>query len=182
MQSVQLGRDYDSLQLLVTARPHERDPSSRKCTMLNPLANLNLRHGTGVAALSRNAAELATAEQGPAAEAQAADAVPAGAVQRDAGEQVEPTGGHVTVQVSASGITKGTPALEITVVGRDLHAPLIERVIELPMDIHSGRVTRQHNRVGVACVRATAAHAGHSMLLAYPQRHRRLLSFRLMDT
>jgi hypothetical protein len=51
------------------------------------------------------------------------------------------------VLVRAGGIVDGSQAdgsqwLDVSVRGRQLHAPLIERLLELPMDIHSGRVGR----------------------------------------
>ena len=51
------------------------------------------------------------------------------------------TGGRVRVRVTVKGLNlaRGHPGdLEATIWGEDLHAPLIERVIELPMDMYGG--------------------------------------------
>ena len=54
-QSVRLGACYDKLSVDLTARPHERHPSSAKCTMPSPHAHRHLRHVTGTAAMLTHA-------------------------------------------------------------------------------------------------------------------------------
>ena len=125
-----LGKDYDLLDITITADPHARDPASRKCTMPHPHANRHLRHVTGLAALSK--------PEG----AEAASSVRAGS---------KPSGGKLRVQIQAEGIATytvppaapgdRTPIMTVTVAGQDLHATLVERILELPMDIHEGRVS-----------------------------------------
>lgn len=145
LQSLTLGRDYDSLLLDITAQPQERHPSAAKCTMPSPHAHRHLRHLTGLAALREyEAAAAGDGQLQTIAAPSTADSVFAG----------KPCGGRVRVLVEARGITSGevpppgqpappgckVPTLDITVEGRDLHAPLVERLVELPMDINAGRV------------------------------------------
>ncbi len=56
-----------------------------------------------------------------------------------------PAGGRLELLVRADGILDGSQAdgsqwLDVHVSGRGLHAPLVERALELPMDIYAGRV------------------------------------------
>ena len=125
---VNLGRNYSTLALDIHALPRQRHPSEKKNTMPSPHANRNLRHVTGVAA-------LAAYNQGQPADAAAAAAASA----------AEPDGGKLRVRVRATDLQADTskglwPQLLISVAGQTLHAPLIERIVELPMDIHAGRV------------------------------------------
>lgn len=114
--------------------------------MPSPHAHRHLRHVTGRAAVRDS--EAAAAGDGH----QLATAAPGTA---DAAFAGTPSGGRVHVLVDARGITSGevpppgqptrpggkVPTLDITVQGRDLHAPLVERLVELPMDINAGRVS-----------------------------------------
>ena len=129
----------------IKAQPQERHPSAAKCTMPSPHAHRHLRHVTGLAALRDS-------EAAAAGDGQQATAAPGTA---DAAFANMPSGGRVRVLVDARGITSGevpppgqptppggkVPTLDITVEGRDLHAPLVERLVELPMDINAGRVS-----------------------------------------
>lgn len=86
----------------------------------------------------------------------AAAAPPGSALSPDEAYVGRPTGGRVRVRVDARHITSGAvpaagaapapgavvPSLDIRVRGEGLHAPIIERLIELPMDISAGRVRR----------------------------------------
>lgn len=133
-----IGREYDHLKLDLTAEPHERLARSKKCTMPSPFAHRHLRHLTGVEALTKAKARGLIAEEEPHV--------------RELDEyKSKPAGGKLRVQVIAKDISKGAPPkgslpntpcadMTITVTGKDLHAPLIERIIELPMDINAGRV------------------------------------------
>lgn len=117
--------------------------------MPSPHANRHLRHVTGLAALREH--EL----QQTAAQCNGQQQVIASTVTTDDAFAGKPGGGRVRVLVAARGITSGevpppgeptqpgvkVPTLDITVEGRDLHAPLIERLVELPMDISAGRVS-----------------------------------------
>lgn len=45
---------------------------------------------------------------------------------------------HVRVNVKDMGVPDRLADLELIIWGHNLHAPLIERVVELPMDIYGG--------------------------------------------
>jgi hypothetical protein len=45
---------------------------------------------------------------------------------------------HVRVKVNDMGLEERLPNLELTIWGQNLHAPMIERIVELPMDIYGG--------------------------------------------
>jgi hypothetical protein len=166
LQSVRLGSGYDTLRVDLSASPHERHPSSNKCTMLSPHAHRHLRHVTGIAALRAQDQQHEVQSTKRAADS----SVPA----LESAFRGRPAGGRVHVRVEASGVVSGVvppppgpqalpakggsgscaqdtapqdtapssnvPRLDIVVEGRGLHAPIIERLIELPMDISAGRV------------------------------------------
>lgn len=58
------------------------------------------------------------------------------------------TGGQLGVHIEADNVVKNDmlaggpiyPSMKIAINGKNLHAPLIERIVELPMDIKSGRL------------------------------------------
>lgn len=163
---MRLGKGYDQLWVDLSASPHERHPSSAKCTMPSPHAHRHLRHVTGLAASSAYQHSMAAAAAGDAAAVEAAAAAAEGRTSRPACAAAEegltaaaayaqqPTGGRVRIQVEAAGIVSGSvpppgaapapgmrvPTLDIRIRGQDLHAPILERLIELPMDIDAGRV------------------------------------------
>lgn len=132
LQTVRFGPGYDALDVDIHADPHERDPASLKCTMLHPHAHRHLRDVTGRSASQAGGDDAASA--------------PTTRDSANLGSHA-PTGGHVQVLVRATGVVENDlgaggprmPSLEIIVRGRDLHAPLVERIIELPMDISAGR-------------------------------------------
>ena len=162
-QSAHLGRNYDTLKVDIRAQPRERDPTSRKCTMPNPNSHSHLRHVTGRKALlayeqaqqqqqqegqqQAEVAELPSTSLDPASGAGAASSGGGGG---GSGRSLPP-GGQLQVLITAKGITthslppaapdQPTPSMTIVVRGQDLHAPLIERILELPMDIHAGQVS-----------------------------------------
>lgn len=149
--------------------PHERQPSSAKCTMPSPHAHRHLRNATGIAAMRTygHVGSAAVSGSGPEEAAETSSSTTSTA----AAFSGRPTGGKLRVRLDASGITSGAvppvetqglavatssvqgeavqpaattqtvPILDIRVEGRALHAPLIERLIELPMDINDGRVS-----------------------------------------
>lgn len=47
-------------------------------------------------------------------------------------------GGRVRVRVSSKDIHKAFPDTKIVIRAMNLHAPLIDRLLEIPMDIHEG--------------------------------------------
>ncbi|GIM02660.1 hypothetical protein Vretimale_7447, partial [Volvox reticuliferus] len=65
-----------------------------------------------------------------------------GSRRRRRGPPSQPTGGHVSLSLISRGMNlPGVwPDLSLTVRADRLHAPLLERLLELPMDIHEGRV------------------------------------------
>jgi hypothetical protein len=143
---MRLGRSYDSLAVEIAAKPRARHPASSKVTMLNPRANRHLRAVTGAAAAARRAAGLPPAD---------ALALPRGAAYA-ADQPADADGGDLRIRIAASGLLDGgarapggaprafldreaLPLLEIAVAGRRLHAPLVERLVELPMDVDAGR-------------------------------------------
>ena len=164
LQSVRIGAGYDTLSVDLTAVPHERHPSSAKCTMPSPHAHRHLRDVTGRAALQAYHLLLEQQVQQLAGTEPCSQSLPggvdAGAAGSEKGGAVapassKPTGGRLRVRVEASGVTSGVvpqpgqvavstarvPNLDIRITGQDLHAPLIERLVELPMDIYAGRVS-----------------------------------------
>ena len=172
LQVVQLGRDYDTLSVDLTAQVHERHPSSAKCTMPSPHAHRHLRHVTGISALRQY--HDGQQEQQGSAGAASSDAVSVSTGSTDRSEQAaapsatssgKPSGGRLRVQVRAEAITSGVvpqpgqapaadsriPSLDIRVEGQRLHAPVIERLIELPMDIDTGRVGAVAGRAPQRC-------------------------------
>lgn len=170
LQRVRLGARYDTLRVEVAATPYERHPSSAKCTMPSPHAHRHLRHVTGATAARAYQRLLAAATAGDEDAAAAAAAAAEGRLDVPlslaevttqlptdiAAEAFSggPTGGRVEVVVDATGVTSGAvptpgepvapgarvPTLDVRIRGTNLHAPLVERLIELPMDIAAGRV------------------------------------------
>ena len=52
-----------------------------------------------------------------------------------------PPGGRVNIHVTSEGLTKENgvfPDLRVTLRSQELHAPLVERMVELPVDITAG--------------------------------------------
>jgi hypothetical protein len=69
-----------------------------------------------------------------------------------------PDGGTLRVSVQLRGLAAGfnpaqgiLPEMRIAVGGANLHAPLVERVIELPMDIHAGQVGAGWGSAALSC-------------------------------
>eukprot|EP00210_Caulerpa_lentillifera_P007372 g7046.t1 len=56
--------------------------------------------------------------------------------------QGPPLGGSLSVNVKGKDLFRehGVGELGVEVVGRNLHAPILERLVEIPIDIHDGRV------------------------------------------
>jgi len=116
--------------------------------MLHPSAHRHLRQYTGLAALDalKASQEAAEVPAEPAVTDTAEATIPSPASEQK--PRGRPTGGHLRVTVSATGVVENdldqggprVPDLSICVQGKNLHAPLIERIIELPMDIDAGRV------------------------------------------
>jgi hypothetical protein len=134
---MRLGPNYDTIAVDISATPQARDPASCKLTFLHANANRNLRHVTGLAAQQA----LLAGESSTEAPGAGPSAAPA----------AKQSGGHVRVQIDVTGIAgcdfvpgaARWPTMSIAVTGRDLHAPLVERLVELPMDIDEGRANGQ---------------------------------------
>lgn len=162
LQSVFLGPSYDTLNVNIDASPQERNPASIKCTMPTPSSHRHLRDYTGLAALraqqevSLSEATTNLGEGGGEKSLQEEDgnfttATPPNSSEASAasgGPSLgHPTGGKVRVTVNATGLADNelaiggsrVPDMIISVQGRNLHAPLVERIFELPMDINDGR-------------------------------------------
>lgn len=155
--SLSLGKDYDSLYLNITAQPRERDPASAVCTMPSPYAHRHLRDLVGVTEAvfdgERFQPDHSKTLETAAAPRSAKDTgiTPSSSAPLQHQQQLS-YGGQLRVEVFANQISKGAPPrgstdadgpwtdLAIKITGKDLHTPLIERLIELPMDIYQGRV------------------------------------------
>jgi hypothetical protein len=159
--SLSLGKDYDSLYLNITAQPRERDPASAVCTMPSPYAHRHLRDLVGVTEAIFDAERfqpdhsktLETAAAPRSAIDTGITTLPSSSLSSSTPPQQQLSyGGQLRVEVFANQISKGAPPrgstnadgpwsdLAIKITGKDLHTPLIERLIELPMDIYQGRV------------------------------------------
>ncbi|KAL4547159.1 hypothetical protein Ndes2526B_g07937 [Nannochloris sp. 'desiccata'] len=143
--TVKLGANYDTLAVDINALPHARNPESLKCTMLHPYAHRHLREWTGVEALQAQE-DLAAA----ASAAEGEEQTPSTCTTHQKNNSTTPTnpnGGKVRVLVNVSGIVDNqlatggarVPLMTISVQGQNLHAPLVERIFELPMDVNDGR-------------------------------------------
>jgi hypothetical protein len=195
-QTMRLGPAYDTLSVDISAAPHERHPSALRCTMPSPHAHRHLRHVTGAAAMraydqqQQQPASPSTAEEGADASSSMPPAGPA--------FSGRPTGGRVRIRVEASGLAEGAvppapagpsladgqsheqaagtasvpvPSLDIRVEGRRLHAPIIERLIELPMDISAGRASGAAACPGnMSLCRRRRPSLSHSMIVHFPLR------------
>ena len=150
LQSLRLGRKYNRLVLDIHAKAHERDPSSCKCTMPNPQSHRHLRDVTGVRALQQlNASTANTEEHSASIEPAVEEKGQSLFLERDDGDgdQSRRTGGKLRVYVEVNDLldndlaTGGSrvPKLLVKIRGDNLHAPLVERIVELPMDISRGR-------------------------------------------
>ena len=154
--SVLLGANYDTLDVDINALPHARNIESLKCTMLHPHAHRHLREWTGVAALQAQeelaaasaAASMSANGDGTVVDVEGQDTSPTTSTSSSSTTStINRDGGKVRVLVNVSGIagnelaTGGprVPLMTIAVQGKNLHAPLVERIFELPMDINDGR-------------------------------------------
>ena len=56
-----------------------------------------------------------------------------------------PPGGRLSIHVTSEGLTRENgvfPDLRVTLRSQELHAPLVERIVELPLDITAGAAYR----------------------------------------
>lgn len=123
--TVKLGKNYHSVQVEATAKAFERDPSQAKCTMVHPAAKRNLRKDAPSAPPCESqvpSAEVLEACLGPVA--------------------TTPRGGELYLKVNGKdiGIEGRAGDLSVTIGGSRISAPLIDRLLEIPMDISDGVV------------------------------------------
>lgn len=115
------SRDYNKLKVDIKAEPEKRDLGSYRWTM-KPGAVHHLRDHIGSKYYSDMGSPLKTDE--------------------------DLSGGKLDVHIEADHIIDNDmdsfgpvfPHMKISVHGQNLHAPLIERIVELPMDIKTGRL------------------------------------------
>ena len=167
--NVSLGSGYDTLNIEIDASPRERDVLSQKCTMLHPHAHRHLRDYTGLTALRALAAaeggsgdgrgdvgahhtEDVSEDSSASSSSSSSSSQGSGGVRGRTSTTTttntkQNSGGHVRVTVNAAGLADNDlaiggprfPEMTIAVHGKNLHAPLVERIFELPMDIDAGR-------------------------------------------
>lgn len=123
--TAKLGKGYHSVQVEMVAQAFERDPSQTKCTMLHPAAKRNLRKDAPSAPPAESqlpSTEILEASLGPVA--------------------TTPPGGDLYLRVVGRdiGMQKKSGDLSVTVGGSRLSAPLIDRLLEIPMDISDGQI------------------------------------------
>ena len=70
-------------------------------------------------------------------------------------------GGRIRVQVKAKelGVKDRLADLELIIWGDNLHAPLVERIVELPMDIYGGEYHLSMKNICLLSARSLPAHA-----------------------
>lgn len=110
---LRLSTGYRRLELDVGGRVRQRDPNDRGCTMLT-VTKRHLRETVSAAERALEAAEVARGGDG-------------GTV------RVVVTCGHI-------GTPGRWPELLVRVIGKNLHAPVFENLLDLPMDINGGRL------------------------------------------
>ncbi|KAL0047976.1 hypothetical protein WJX82_004829 [Trebouxia sp. C0006] len=162
---VQLARDYQGLEMHLSALAHERDPAQDKCTMLNSNATRNLRGATTAQQLSLQAV---MPDVGSSPTESGLPGTPLGSEegpqQADWGwrhhrqQRQRPTGGRFHIHATSDSLKKDAetfPDLLVTLKLQGLHAPLAERFVELPVDIAAGRLDGElkrlymHNAIGM---------------------------------
>jgi len=117
LQKTKFGNGYNTLAIEVEANVQKRPEESFRNTM-GPNAHRHLRDFIGSTAYS----ELGEQEK-----------------------DFNLSGGDICVSVKAENIMdtdfeNKIPSMRISINARDLHAPVIERLVELPMDINQGRL------------------------------------------
>ncbi|KAK9804274.1 hypothetical protein WJX72_004315 [[Myrmecia] bisecta] len=141
--ALDLGRDYHDLALKISVRAYERDAASARCTMPGS-GNRHLRPQPSAPIVTSltSAPTVATSNSAHVAAWQRAVGPGGAAPVWRAGPASLPTGGCLDVHVTARGM--GYPGRQadtrIAIQARDLHAPLVERILEIPMDIYDGRL------------------------------------------
>jgi hypothetical protein len=116
------GKDFNKLKIDITADPDKRSNSSYRWTMKSDTIPRQIRDFIG----SDHYAAMGSQDS----------------------TDSDPTGGKLSVHIEADNVVHNDmaafgpifPTMKVVVGGRNLHAPLIERVVELPMDIKTGRL------------------------------------------
>ena len=117
------SRDFNNMKIDITAEPQRRSLESYRWTMNSPTAPHHLRDFIGSDYYSNLGSTAHIIDN-------------------------DRSGGKLSVHIEADNVVKNDmasdgpvfPAMKIAIVGHNLHAPLIERIVELPMDIKKGRL------------------------------------------
>jgi hypothetical protein len=164
---ITFGPGYHMLEVAVHGDAQEREASTFVCTMPTRQDARNLRDSTlGAGTIPQVHYPITTRGPSPSSLAKLRQppgqpdsrlrpseiplaarplAAPGAKPQSPSGRSArpgEPSGGRITVLVSASDIlVDGVwPVVNVSVRGNNLHAPLLDRLLELPMDIYGGRL------------------------------------------
>ena len=144
-----LAPDGDALTVDVTGVARERDAEADRCTMPEDTTPRSLRVDARRAPVVRAGADTPDARGSSSA---SSSSIVVGDVAGpltgwfsprrtpDGGILTRPTGGRLTVHATATSIST-EPSVALSVQGDNLHAPLLERVLDVPIDVYAGRVT-----------------------------------------
>ena len=116
------GKDFNRLKIDITANPEKRSNDSYRWTMKSDTVPRQIRDCIGSDHYAAMGSPDATDD--------------------------DPSGGKLDVHIEADNVVRNDmatfgpvfPNMKIVVGGHNLHAPLIERIVELPMDIKTGRL------------------------------------------
>lgn len=110
---LRLSAGHRKIEVDVGGRVRQRDPNGRRCTMLT-VTKRHLRETVSAAERALEAAEAARGGDG-------------GSI-------------RVLVTVGQIGVDGRWPELLVRVIGKNLHAAVVENLLDLPMDINGGRL------------------------------------------
>lgn len=130
--SLRLGSDFQSLRVEAVGVPGERDPAQKKVTLINPNAKTHLRDtlpndGQGNFELHDVQPRPSPSGEGPLQESEEVSAVPPRV--------------SLVLTMDKIAVPGVWPTLDIVIKGSNIHAPMLERLIEIPIDLHSGRAS-----------------------------------------
>ena len=116
------GKDFNKLKIDISADPQKRSNDSYRWTMKSDTVPRQIRDCIGSDHYARMGSPETTDD--------------------------DPSGGRLGVHIEADNVVHNDmatlgpvfPNMKIVVSGHNLHAPLIERIVELPMDIKTGRL------------------------------------------
>lgn len=124
-----LGAGYRSLHVSLEAEPGRRDASQKKCTLVNPFAKRHLRD-------TLPDRKMFGIKEAPAAGTGEDEPVPVPIY--DLRRSQPPPRIWIDVRADRLGLPGVSPFLEVTVRGRGIHAPMVERLLEVPIDVNEG--------------------------------------------